>query len=175
MSVIMRTSIVFYLFSTSNHNCLRLTILDARIVFYLFSTSNHNKYDSLLLHSQLSFIFFLHQTTTKTLTSRRTRRLSFIFFLHQTTTPDVADLMNVGLSFIFFLHQTTTVPLPVSRPTNCLLSFFYIKPQLSTSDASRRAIVFYLFSTSNHNEGSEQTGGNTLSFIFFLHQTTTTW
>ena len=35
-------NIVFYLYSTSNHNWLLYLLSDLNIVFYLYSTSNHN-------------------------------------------------------------------------------------------------------------------------------------
>ena len=34
---------------------------------------------------------------------------------------------------------------------SCLLSLFYIKPQLSAVSAVCASVVFYLYSTSNHN------------------------
>ena len=79
---------------------------------------------------------------------------------------------------------------------NCLLSFFYIKPQLlpvipdigrivfypsSTSnhnclieEVQEREIVFYPSSTSNHNHTMWTRTSQVLSFILLLHQTTTT-
>ena len=55
------------------------------------------------------------------------------------------------LSYTFFLHQTTTVGLGAFPLVDCLIPFFYIKPQLYLSAAFFFVIVLYLFSTSNHN------------------------
>ena len=103
-------AIVFYLFSTSNHNCVAVGKCRVPIVFYLFSTSNHNI-------SAIVKYFIL-------------------------------------LSFISFLHQTTTVLLLRLFLMDCLLSLFYIKPQRIGATSRARHIVFYLFSTSNHNSPS---------------------
>ena len=78
---------------------------------------------------------------------------------------------------------------------NCLISLFYIKPQLSWSAVSQCSIVLYLFSTSNHNTLCSHHSkpeivlylfstsnhnilmgwpiATRLSYISFLHQTTT--
>ncbi len=165
--------IVFYLFSTSNHNCFTLPVLKSIIVFYLFSTSNHNLQSYLQILNKLSFISFLHQTTTEDVVIIGEVRLSFISFLHQTTTfcgydghvtycllslfyikpqpPDGLEVLVVDclLSLFYIKPQLTT-----SRNNGqwyCLLSLFYIKPQLSLYNTSPYSIVFYLFSTSNHN------------------------
>ena len=57
---------------------------------------------------------------------------------------------------------------------NCLISSFYIKPQLPRGSASWLSIVLYRLSTSNHNCLGAQLRGYLLSYIVFLHQTTTT-
>ena len=56
--------------------------------------------------------------------------LSYIFILHQTTTGDIENIGYGKLSYIFILHQTTTVDAVVYRHARCLISLFYIKPQL---------------------------------------------
>ena len=164
--------VVFYLCSTSNHNCSlrwrslgllsfifvlhqtttilaisfsffccllslfyikpQLTELDAKayeVVFYLCSTSNHNPGGVLSPLSLLSFIFVLHQTTTLWSSKSTDKWLSFIFVLHQTTTQWPTLRLRQG----------------------CLLSLFYIKPQLFTKEMILIRVVFYLCSTSNHN------------------------
>ena len=93
------------------------------IVFYLFSTSNHN----------------------------RIKRFK----------------KSILLSFISFLHQTTTVSRKAFIRLNCLLSLFYIKPQLKVVRAMLRSIVFYLFSTSNHNASHRYTFIDGIVFYLF--------
>ena len=99
------------------------------------------------------------------------------------------------LYLIEILHQTTT---PVSVPTalcSCILSKFYIKPQLRLERELARCVVSYRNSTSNHNSirresstnrvvsyRNSTSNHNTASIGFFssvlylieiLHQTTT--
>ena len=99
------------------------------------------------------------------------------------------------LYLIEILHQTTTFVLPMRRGIRCILSKFYIKPQLfmtmtfsnevvsyrnSTSNhnaggSKKRgcAVVSYRNSTSNHNSSECRTGCKVLYLIEILHQTTT--
>ena len=101
----------------------------AAIVFYLYSTSNHNLYDYVRSCALLSFISILHHTTT------RLERLT----------------QTLKLSFISILHETTTAEKWVTAEVHCLLSLFYIKPQQPRAFSIASRIVFYLYSTSNHN------------------------
>ena len=103
-----------------------------KIVLYRLSTSNHN-------------------CTAITLSSFL---LSYIVFLHQTTTLSFGYSCGLKLSYIVFLHQTTTCDQPQCRQRNCLISSFYIKPQLSVKDDMPYNIVLYRLSTSNHNLAS---------------------
>ena len=121
--------------------------------------------------------------------------MSYISFLHQTTTHVLAVIHPAQLSYISFLHQTTTVVVLCAVLLDCLISLFYIKPQLSCSNSRCHPIVLYLFSTPNHNSLTRTPCGlaivlylfstsnhntrlpfsvpTTLSYISFLHQTTT--
>ena len=99
--------------------------------------------------------------------------MSHISFLHQTTTAGLASFIRSVLSHISFLHQTTTLAACKVKVTHCLISLFYIKPQLRRCHASISSIVSYLFSTSNHNRRDVDDEPVVLSHISFLHQTTT--
>ena len=77
------------------------------------------------------------------------------------------------MSYISFLHQTTTAHNNHEAATHCLISLFYIKPQRWFTWYFSCRIVLYLFSTSNHNALSQRVDPYTLSYISFLHQTTT--
>ena len=59
--------------------------------------------------------------------------LYLIEILHQTTTISVRDTLSNMLYLIEILHQTTTVPLVTAILWRCILSKFYIKPQLCES------------------------------------------
>ena len=58
------------------------------------------------------------------------------------------------LYLIEILHQTTTADLKPHRKRSCILSKFYIKPQLWRCSCQPRCVVSYRNSTSNHNGGS---------------------
>ena len=56
---------------------------------------------------------------------------------------------------------------------SCVISFFYIKPQLHSAMDGETVVVLYLSSTSNHNLDGFSFAGKSLCYIFLLHQTTT--
>ena len=99
------------------------------VVSYRNSTSNHNNRRSNYNRILLYLIEILHQTTTIT----STRSLDTMLYL------------------IEILHQTTTIDFINARDRGCILSKFYIKPQLRTFSKYRRVVVSYRNSTSNHN------------------------
>ena len=99
----------------------------------------------------MSYILFLHQTTTSFYDSPDYNVLSYILFLHQTTTDTASAKYSLLLSYILFLHQTTTYANDKVVMVGCLISCFYIKPQLPMIFSSIVVVVLYLVSTSNHN------------------------
>ena len=121
------------------------------VVLYLFSTSNHNRSWDWLSRGWLSYISFLHQTTTRTSRIHRVNRC---------------------LISLFYIKPQHAV-LVCARIICCLISLFYIKPQLERHRHPSVIVVLYLFSTSNHNRRSIFQCQNMLSYISFLHQTTT--
>ena len=124
--------VVFYLDSTSNHNLMGVMSIMPEVVFYLDSTSNHNPVTPNLPYSWLYFIWILHQTTTACWNSAVKRWLYFIWILHQTTTTCVKRSINHVLYFIWILHQTTTGDFRTTLKQCCILFGFYIKPQPRT-------------------------------------------
>ena len=81
---------------------------DGLVVSYRNSTSNHNS---------RYYKYFLFQ-------------LYLIEILHQTTTMKLQQLINQKLYLIEILHQTTTIHAICRIKKSCILSKFYIKPQL---------------------------------------------
>ena len=79
----------------------------------------------------LYLIEILHQTTTKYDEARRRRELYLIEILHQTTTVEDDVILADKLYLIEILHQTTTSSVSVLSRSGCILSKFYIKPQLA--------------------------------------------
>ena len=79
--------------------------------------------------------------------------LYLIEILHQTTTNRNNRFTLKMLYLIEILHQTTTFSEQTVCIMSCILSKFYIKPQLKVQIASASAVVSYRNSTSNHNPG----------------------
>ena len=167
------SSVVSYRNSTSNHNRIRLRFSERIVVSYRNSTSNHNKNNG----------------------ATAIKMLYLIEILHQTTTDSESDTYAGRLYLIEILHQTTTLISVSSFSTSCILSKFYIKPQLpvallryvvvvsyrnstsnhnqNTRSIGRSIVVSYRNSTSNHNRGRTLCGICELYLIEILHQTTT--
>ena len=143
--------VVSYRNSTSNHNFLSQITIETLVVSYRNSTSNHNCSQRLIFCCALYLIEILHQTTTKHLASPHNLRLYLIEILHQTTTI----VARSGLSL------------------RCILSKFYIKPQLRAHGHRNRSVVSYRNSTSNHNCLCRRALPSPLYLIEILHQTTT--
>ncbi len=99
------------------------------VVLYLSSTSNHNNWIVILSHTCV--VLYLSSTSN-----------------HNGTAAGKTKQM---LCYIFLLHQTTTVRNNPTQARCCVISFFYIKPQLASHTKRRTSVVLYLSSTSNHN------------------------
>ena len=77
------------------------------------------------------------------------------------------------LYLIEILHQTTTIVLLAIVILSCILSKFYIKPQLRKRLSRSWTVVSYRNSTSNHNSVEFFDNTVVLYLIEILHQTTT--
>ena len=117
------------------------------VVLYLHSTSNHN---STQWQPAINWLYY-------------------IFILHQTTTKSVHQCIWEVLYYIFILHQTTTVPILDFLRSSCIISSFYIKPQLAYISYIMPIVVLYLHSTSNHNH--RQKVLLPLRVVLYLHST----
>ena len=143
------------------------------VVSYRNSTSNHNIITLRSVSITLYLIEILHQTTTMFVAILLLSRLYLIEILHQTTTSRTTMLHRLKLYLIEILHQTTTIRRSFYSVDSCILSKFYIKPQLSTLPMSSCAVVSYRNSTSNHNASLISSAFLLLYLIEILHQTTT--
>ena len=143
------------------------------VVSYRNSTSNHNWKSSIVFSSLLYLIEILHQTTTCQEQHKEQQALYLIEILHQTTTRPSTFRLTQTLYLIEILHQTTTLPSIVVCCRRCILSKFYIKPQLSGPNRMKILVVSYRNSTSNHNLASVVLTVTGLYLIEILHQTTT--
>ena len=100
------------------------------VVSYRNSTSNHNLPASGWWFLVLYLIEILHQTTTSSFQRAFASQLYLIEILHQTTTGRFPCWSRRSLYLIEILHQTTTKSAVVFSTQCCILSKFYIKPQL---------------------------------------------
>ena len=121
----------------------------------------------------LYLIEILHQTTTERDSARIQPQLYLIEILHQTTTIYSNIFIRNLLYLIEILHQTTTVRLELQFLRGCILSKFYIKPQLPSLSKATTSVVSYRNSTSNHNCYRTWRNIQKLYLIEILHQTTT--
>ena len=121
------------------------------VVSYRNSTSNHNQPITITTASRLYLIEILHQTTTYERNDFWLVELYLIEILHQTTTALTLLWQVVLLYLIEILHQTTTTSIRFLGSICCILSKFYIKPQLVEVNLLLHTVVSYRNSTSNHN------------------------
>ena len=121
----------------------------------------------------LYLIEILHQTTTAVSQHTNSHKLYLIEILHQTTTFGFPCASCAGLYLIEILHQTTTLGKFLCLINSCILSKFYIKPQLECEVEPWSSVVSYRNSTSNHNPPSPTWPLLLLYLIEILHQTTT--
>ena len=136
-------SVVSYRNSTSNHNAIVVISTRRIVVSYRNSTSNHN---------YLYAGYFVSG-------------LYLIEILHQTTTVKTVCVASVTLYLIEILHQTTTNFLIIRLFLCCILSKFYIKPQLARQWLMVPCVVSYRNSTSNHNGvNATMSGGSVVSY-----------
>ena len=123
-------SVVSYRNSTSNHNFCASHASRYTVVSYRNSTSNHNCRRDGVTTVLLYLIEILHQTTTLSAALIPLTLLYLIEILHQTTTLSHGRRLLLELYLIEILHQTTTARQTVRHRRRCILSKFYIKPQL---------------------------------------------
>ena len=173
----------------------RFSCWSRRVVSYRNSTSNHNSTSKCFSQLRLYLIEILHQTTTRMAATLGGRLLYLIEILHQTTTYAGVITNWKKLYLIEILHQTTTTTISCSLLPGCILSKFYIKPQLIASIGVTAIgcilskfyikpqlpamagdlfkVVSYRNSTSNHNLVGSVLIFVVLYLIEILHQTTT--
>ena len=154
--------VVSYRNSTSNHNNRSSHNIGQLVVSYRNSTSNHNKIPG--VHVKALVVSYRNSTSNhnSSETTIVIRRLYLIEILHQTTTPDNQYHYKSGLYLIEILHQTTTRSRLVMIRAGCILSKFYIKPQLCLYALRLRTVVSYRNSTSNHNTRHSSVNTNTV-------------
>ena len=99
--------------------------------------------------------------------------LYLIEILHQTTTFRLAALPVARCILSKFYIKPQLGQRRYSFGLRCILSKFYIKPQPVWHKRSLQYVVSYRNSTSNHNSGVGVNATMSLYLIEILHQTTT--
>ena len=121
------------------------------VVSYRNSTSNHNEgYDEM---REFYVVSYRNSTSNHNLSSRMWPPLLVVSYRNSTSNHNHPETGNEPrlLYLIEILHQTTTYFPLVRRPSSCILSKFYIKPQRTSRWYAAHPVVSYRNSTSNHN------------------------
>ena len=121
------------------------------VVSYRNSTSNHNNESDGTL--RLIVVSYRNSTSNHNLSCRSVAGYAVVSYRNSTSNHNIAVGVgsNSKLYLIEILHQTTTRSSVVDGSVCCILSKFYIKPQLIRVLVIKLLVVSYRNSTSNHN------------------------
>ena len=122
------------------------------VVLYLFSTSNHN-IKSLNISETIVVLYLFSTSNHNWQSARRTSR-HVVLYLFSTSNHNFCMYIYYLCVVVLYLFSTSNHNV---KSCNLLLNL----------------VVLYLFSTSNHNREWIFSKHNRLSYICFLHQTTT--
>ncbi len=144
-----------------------------QVVSYRNSTSNHNL--SLLYYKENRVVSYRNSTSNHNSACPASAPpvLYLIEILHQTTTNLVHHLLPCGCILSKFYIKPQLRGSKEIAHTSCILSKFYIKPQPLVIYSCHETVVSYRNSTSNHNYSSCIPAMKPLYLIEILHQTTT--
>ena len=129
----------------------RLFELSRLVVSYRNSTSNHNLEEK--YHNLRQVVSYRNSTSNHNSASMPSASgpLYLIEILHQTTTKAVLSLSTIGCILSkFYIKPQLKLAFKIGVKS-CILSKFYIKPQQRSSSMAISAVVSYRNSTSNHN------------------------
>ena len=119
------------------------------------------------------YVLLLHQTTTGASAPVHIEKWCYVLLLHQTTTGEKNNLVLPKWCYVLLLHQTTTKSLKKHLDSCGVMSFFYIKPQLTDKNSCYALVVLCPSSTSNHNVVWFTNTFFMWCYVLLLHQTTT--
>ena len=137
-------AVVSYRNSTSNHNDVNATTLHPSVVSYRNSTSNHNF--ATCWSDWCCVVSYRNSTSNHNFMecNQKAAELYLIEILHQTTTLHIFHKGPEMLYLIEILHQTTTVLGGNATLVGCILSKFYIKPQLCRTYSIPEAMLYLI-------------------------------
>ena len=116
-------------------------------------------------------VLYLHSTSNHNHKKERTEilELYYIFILHQTTTRSMEYLCVFScIISSFYIKPQLWCRFFCLAPC-CIISSFYIKPQLPRRKFFWLKVVLYLHSTSNHNRRAQHIWRYTV--VLYLHST----
>ena len=130
MDLYPRHSVVSYRNSTSNHNSRRMGSAKPTVVSYRNSTSNHNYPRNICLG--IGVVSYRNSTSNHNNTGSALRAVWVVSYRNSTSNHNCCRLRPPALPLylIEILHQTTTFDGLEVGQERCILSKFYIKPQL---------------------------------------------
>ena len=173
LTLILIQMVVSYRNSTSNHNRHDGNRFGYWVVSYRNSTSNHNSAGGQVA----SGLVVSYRNSTSNHNSGGSFDFSTPVVSYRNSTSNHNIFLSLGVVFVLYLieilHQTTTLAVPLSFVVGCILSKFYIKPQLAENVKIVCVVVSYRNSTSNHNVRAIREVQAELYLIEILHQTTT--
>ena len=148
-------TVVSYRNSTSNHNRERIDNVVVGVVSYRNSTSNHNSASAIKLGTRV--VSYRNSTSNHNSSAvfLILLMLYLIEILHQTTTDwMLEDSEQCCILSKFYIKPQLSILLTLVIVC-CILSKFYIKPQLLLFASLCELVVSYRNSTSNHNIASQ--------------------
>ena len=122
--------VVSYRNSTSNHNVFAASANFTLVVSYRNSTSNHNL---ATVNAYFNYVVsYRNSTSNHNIQAQWSNADTVVSYRNSTSNHNTpaAVLGSSGLYLIEILHQTTTIRPDYLNYEGCILSKFYIKPQL---------------------------------------------
>ena len=125
-----RTPVVSYRNSTSNHNSTVPAVDSSLVVSYRNSTSNHNLLREFV--NRWRVVSYRNSTSNHNSSVTHLNTLFVVSYRNSTSNHNWKSFIVCSrvLYLIEILHQTTTFLLLLCAVLRCILSKFYIKPQL---------------------------------------------
>ena len=144
--------------------------LNYQVVSYRNSTSNHNSAATPFILPLLYLIEILHQTTTSPRKRAFPLRLYLIEILHQTTTKTDDSFFWVCCILSKFYIKPQLIPCGKCEDCCCILSKFYIKPQpaLFLLGSATRCILSKFYIKPQRIGNKYNTGGSCILSKFYI-------
>ena len=166
--------VVSYRNSTSNHNSARSKVWSNKVVSYRNSTSNHNPQP--IASYPHGVVSYRNSTSNHNILGGTCYRGTVVSYRNSTSNHNLNEFLR-GFDLLYLieiLHQTTTSGKFSYNLKCCILSKFYIKPQLKAEyNASKFSCILSKFYIKPQRLPSNSGQRYQLYLIEILHQTTT--